>query len=1757
MSRMDGAMRTLVAWVAALGLACAFAAEPPRTLRFETFGREQGLEQESILSQLQDRQGFMWFGTQGGVVRHDGYRATVYRADAADPDALVDNWVAALLEDRQGRLWVGTRGGLQRFDATRAAFVGVRLAGAGAMPSVRALLGAPPGVDRDDLWIGTTSGLFRLQPRSGRIDAWHHDPARADTLPSDVVTSLAWDASGRLWVGTSAGLARLSADAARLQRFRVDSADEPNARRNAIGALRTDAAGALWIGTGTGLEVWRPGADAPLRRRFGAAEGLPEDEVQALLADASGALWVGTRNNGLLRWDPAAGRFLVYRQHVADPHSLADDNVMSLYQDRSGTLWAGTRTGGASRVDLGSGGFERHALFDPGSVTRAASKIYAIAEGEGGVLWLGSMGGGLHRFDRRSGETRTFRHDPADPSSLPDDTVTAVHIDGQGRYWIGTFQGVSRFDPATGKFTPQWRDTSEPAIERVRGIASDVAGVLWLGTEGGLVRHDPATGATRVFHHVADDPRSVGQGWVIALHVDRRGQLWIGTDATLDRLLPDGEHVEHIAGDARNAVPRIARVSHIGEDRSGRLWVGTSEGLLRIDEPAAAAPRIQRYDRADGLASAVVGATLQDADGKLWISTIAGLSRLDPYTGAVRNFTNRDGLIDGSYYVGSAWAMVDGTLLFGGPNGLTEFRPEAVRDNAIAPEVAITDVQLGNHALDPEALPAGVELARPVNAARSLRLAYAHSVLTLEFAALHYADPARNRYAYRLRGFDPRWTEADATRRYATYTNLDPGEYVFEVKAANKDGVWSLQPARLAITVLPPWWATWWVRLAAAAAFALALWALYRYRVRGLHRQRARLQAEVQRAVAETVRQRDEVEQGRQDLGVLGEIGREITAKLDVAEVCRTLDRHVHELLDASTFAIYLLDADGRTLTSALRVEDGQALPTATIELDNPTRHAAKCARERAELVYDLAPDDPNPSYVPGTVYTLSALFAPLLAGDRLLGVMTIQTPRRHAYGARERDVFRTLCAYGAIALDNASAYLRVRATDEQLQRLAREQQVILDNAAAAVFMVRDRVIERCNRGMEEMLGYAPGELIGKSTEIYHADHASWMAQGRRVYGAIEAGEVAEGELEIVRKDGQRIWIMYRGRAVDPRDPTQGSIWVSQDITERKRTEAELERIRREQQIVFDNSPGGGVLLTRNRVIVSAAAGLEQALGHAPGSLVGQSTRGFFESDQAFEEFGAWAYPVLATGQTAKGEREFLRSDGEPVPFYISGKALDPDDVSQGVVWLMQDIRQQQKDAAELDRARRELQIIFDNNIGAIAVVRDGRIERCSRGFLAMYGYEPGEVVGMSVDAFSASVDESQALGRTTTPELQAGHVVSGEFRYRRKDGSFGWLVYQGRALAPPDLDQGTIWLCQDISALKAQETALRDSKTHVEESLHEVEHLNRQVTLLGELTGFLQACPSAQEAFACIGEFGPRLFPDSAGALFLADDDGRAWLEHGGWGGMGQAGESFGAGDCWALRRSRAYRVDAPAEALCCPHVRAHAVHDRAYACLPLTAQGKTFGLLHLNHAPSTLSADAAERRHGMAVAMADQIALAIANVQLREQLLQQSIRDPLTGLFNRRHLQEALFRELARCKRERAPAALLMVDVDHFKRCNDRYGHPAGDAVLQAVAKVLEAHVRQGELACRFGGEEFAVLLPGCDLDGGLRVGARILEGVRALVPVHENRPLDRVTVSLGLAVFPQDGSTPQSLVEAADAALYAAKEEGRDRLAVASRG
>jgi diguanylate cyclase (GGDEF)-like protein len=358
--------------------------------------------------------------------------------------------------------------------------------------------------------------------------------------------------------------------------------------------------------------------------------------------------------------------------------------------------------------------------------------------------------------------------------------------------------------------------------------------------------------------------------------------------------------------------------------------------------------------------------------------------------------------------------------------------------------------------------------------------------------------------------------------------------------------------------------------------------------------------------------------------------------------------------------------------------------------------------------------------------------------------------------------------------------------------------------------------------------------------------------------------------------------------------------------------------------------------------------------------------------------------------------------------------------------------------------------------------------------------------------------------------------------------------------------------------ALVRRKTALaeRDSNARLAASLAELRERNQEVVFLSQMSSFLQTCASSLEACTAIARFGPQLFPHEAGTIFMFHAS-RNYLElAASWGGADTQEDMFPPADCWALRRGRLHAVSAQDHAIVCAHVARHGKKTLPYICAPMMAQGETLGLLYL-----TARADAgavtglSEAKQQLATAVAEQIALALSNLRLRETLRQQSVRDPLTGLYNRRFLEETLDRELARLERKNLPLSLIMIDVDHFKTFNDTFGHEAGDAVLRDLGGILQRYVRGSDIACRYGGEEFTIVLPEASLEIGRQRAEMLREAVRELRLVHDGKSLGAVTLSLGVACFPEHGRRRDHLLQVADQALYEAKDAGRNCVVVSS--
>ncbi|HET7845544.1 MAG TPA: two-component regulator propeller domain-containing protein, partial [Xanthomonadales bacterium] len=766
-----------------------------RAYYFERVSADEDLAQNTVNAILQDRTGFVWVATQGGLHRYDGYRFELFQHNPEDPGSLPDSFVTALAEDGDGRLWIGTNGsGIARFDAAGDRFTD------GSPPTspgqARGAIGALAWQAGRGLWIGSRTGIELMAPDGTRRDVLVFD---AETGANPQVNELATARDGAVWAATSAGLYRI--DPGSLQAQHV----APSLRN--VFAVLIDSGGQVWAGSDAGAA--RVGAGGDATPAWPAADAAPEPRpaVYDIEQARDGRLWLAVYGGGVATLDPRSGAVERMRNDPRIPGSVPEDSVRTLMLDRSGLLWLGGDVHGVARTDPAGAKFRFLLDDDPTRPFVDSNNVRSLYEDQRRGLWIGTEGDGLKRYDQRA---HTFEYFldvlrdamPAAERREPLRVFAIAPADVDGRLWISTNHGVFRLDPATRKATALPVDPARADAlpdETVRSMLVGRDGSVWLGTfSAGLVRLQPESNRWTRFASVPGDEATLWHDAVLALHEDRLGRIWIGTFDGLNLLDPVSGLMRRIprgGTDKHSLAGNLIRAIH--ESGDGTIWVGSHNGLSRLDELTPDGARFHRYLARDGLPNATVYAILEDGRGDLWISTNRGLTRFERDSERFRRFSLEDGLQGLEFNGGAALALADGRLAFGGSQGVNVFRPERMTLSDYEPRLAFTAVQLGDQkrtVLDPQGL-------------QRLELRHDQRIIGLEFASLDFGAPSRNQFEYRLEGFDEGW-HPNGTRRELTFTNLDPGQYTLHVRGTNRDQRWSPADLRLPIEVKPVWWAS-------------------------------------------------------------------------------------------------------------------------------------------------------------------------------------------------------------------------------------------------------------------------------------------------------------------------------------------------------------------------------------------------------------------------------------------------------------------------------------------------------------------------------------------------------------------------------------------------------------------------------------------------------------------------------------------------------------------------------------------------------------------------------------------------------------------------------------------------------------------------------------------------------------------------------------------------------------------------------------
>ncbi|ASU36377.1 hybrid sensor histidine kinase/response regulator [Mucilaginibacter xinganensis] len=821
------------------------------SLKFEHMGSREGLSQINVNCIRQDSRGFMWIGTRNGLNRYDGYKFITFRNNSRDTNSISNNMITDLVEDHNGNIWLATQGGLNMYD--------------------------------------------RL---SGRFKRYLHNDQDSKSLSNNLVNRLAIDKNGILWVATqNGGLDRYNIKQGGFQHHMHIDNDSTSISDNNARTIYIDSQDNLWVGTAVGgLNLYnRKNNTFSKLLGINPLNGIAAKNITCIFEDKQKHLWIGTQEDGLYVYDREKNAFKHYLHSDASPGTISSNAIYSLNNDENGNLWIGTENGGLCILNRETGKINTYLHDEIDNNSIIGNSIYGICKDASGNMWVGAFAGGINLFKKSTSNFKLYRHNSS-PHSLSNNYVLDISEDRNKNIWIGTDGGgLNQFNPITGTF----KNYKKPAAGK-NGITGNYVlvsrqhkdGKIWIGTWGdgasvfdskigtfknfkkdparpqgiggnnvyymlhtrdgntwlslfndGLDFYDHATGIFKHYKYNINNKNGPSSDRIYSLFEDKAGNLWIGTsDAGLELLDRKNDTFTHFKHDeTRNSISNNG-VTEIFEDSKNRLWLGTLSGLDLFNPKSG---RFTIFTKKDGLPSDIIYAIREDTDGILWISTNGGITRFNTAEKSFTNYNTEDGIQDDEFKPHSALKADDGKLYFGGVNGFNVFFPQNIKKSAGFAPLVITGFQVFNkpvtvaqNSKDPS------PLKQNITDTRSLELSYKQSVFSFEFASLDYSSTDRKQYAYKLEGFDDDWNFV-GSKNTASYTNLPAGTYHVKLKYKNSDGVWSQITSPLEITIVPPFWLTWWFEILGSVLIIAAIYGLFKYRVRLIKKQKGVLEQQV------------------------------------------------------------------------------------------------------------------------------------------------------------------------------------------------------------------------------------------------------------------------------------------------------------------------------------------------------------------------------------------------------------------------------------------------------------------------------------------------------------------------------------------------------------------------------------------------------------------------------------------------------------------------------------------------------------------------------------------------------------------------------------------------------------------------------------------------------------------------------------------------------------------------------------------------
>lgn len=794
----------------------------PTQINFQNILENKDIALGEVSAVFQDSQGYLWFGGSNALIRYDGYEAREIRPDVGKNEPYRKSavkFVNDIFEDSQKNLWIATRIGLFQFNPRQEKLIEIKDDDKQiikiSITNTRRVIELPNG----EILVCSVAGLFVMDPKSHSYSVIVPDKTKKNWLQSTRINTVHIDGNN-VWLGTEAGLEKIDWKTKTFSLYKPYPERSDLVPDNRVMDIVADKQGKFWVATSNGLVHFDPQSLRTIRYINDSKDrfSISSNDIWRILLDSHGVLWIASDGGGVSIFDAENNQFINHKFEAGRVGSINSNQARAIIEDKTGDIWVGTYPAGINFFDRSGAPITTYTkdIFDGNSLSHDA--VLSVTENEKGDLWIGTDGGGLNYLDRETGKFTHFKSDPNNPSTISGNAVLTTYIDSTGLIWIGTWGGgMSSYNPKDKTFTRYPFDSQQQNTAKaftstalndgyIWAIREDKNYDMWISTHfGGVTKYNRTTKLFTHYTHIENDPESLTGNLVWNTFEDSQGNLWVGANSGLNLMNREKGTFSHYVTDPKNpASLSNTSVLTIFEDSKHRLWLGTEAGLNLLNSDKQS---FTIYNKNHGLADDTIRNILEDSEGNLWLSTNKGFSSFNPESKKIKNYTRIDGRPVGGFSTRSGIVSSRGEIIFGGINGLRIFKVNELVENKIVPQIVLTDFKIFSNSVvvgNPDDI-----LKNAINHTDTIELNYKESMFEVGFSALNFRDSAKNKYAYKLEGFDEDWLDA-GNQRVAKYTNLNAGTYVFKVKGSNNDGVWNEAGKSITIVQLPPPWKTWW-----------------------------------------------------------------------------------------------------------------------------------------------------------------------------------------------------------------------------------------------------------------------------------------------------------------------------------------------------------------------------------------------------------------------------------------------------------------------------------------------------------------------------------------------------------------------------------------------------------------------------------------------------------------------------------------------------------------------------------------------------------------------------------------------------------------------------------------------------------------------------------------------------------------------------------------------------------------------------------